>query len=574
LYYSLLTGAIYLLCAGIGWRRAALLWGGALIVGLSVSVVQWLPTMDLAHHSTRGVGSPLQFMTSFSLVPRQLPSLIFPHSFGSPAFGTYVGVQYCWEVCGYLGVLALPLAVWGAVRRRGRAWPFVVIGAVGLVLALGSGNPVYQILQHVPVINNMRAAGRYLLLWTVAGAALAAEGLEALLTPGRSRSWATVLAELGVVIAAYACVIAPLRCALAWPAYRGRPAILPSEWVFLAFGLLLFALVVIAARAGGFRPLLWTCLGAALLADLVAFAVPLAPLAPVGALYQPPWTVRLIAADRSWYRVWAWMTMAEEDPFFGEAWPWAKDFNWFIWDEKRLKPNLPTCWGMRAISTDATFMPKIRASVRGGAQARGNVRDARGLLPVASLLGAKYLVLRRPLAGLELLGTGDGLWLYRNPQALPRAWVVGAAQAVADPREEVGGSISADFPLREWAVLDAPPPVPLTTRREIPAKITFEDPRPEVMRMHTRTDAPGMLVVSETYDGDWQATLDGRRVRLYRADYIVRAVFLPAGEHTVEFRYRSFAYRLGLLVSLVMAALWTSLALHLWWRRRRSLVCS
>jgi hypothetical protein len=138
-----------------------------------------------------------------------------------------------------------------------------------------------------------------------------------------------------------------------------------------------------------------------------------------------------------------------------------------------------------------------------------------------------------------------------------------------DESAEVERATSAGVDHRQGVLLDAPPPIPLNTRGEVPSKITFEEPRPEILRVRTRTAAPGMLVVSETYNDDWRATLDGRQTRIYRAEYFVRAVFLPAGEHTVEFRYDNAAYRLGLGISLFMAALWTVLALRVWSRGRR-----
>jgi hypothetical protein len=191
------------------------------------------------------------------------------------------------------------------------------------------------------------------------------------------------------------------------------------------------------------------------------------------------------------------------------------------------------------------------------------------LRPTADLLGVKYLLLGFPQPGLEHLGQRHRLLLYRNPQALPRAWVVGAADAAVDQRQEMIEAIAPSFSRRERALLDAPPPIPLATPGEIPSKITFEEPRPETLRLRTRTAAPGMLVVSEVYDPDWQATMDGEKVRVYRANHLVRAVYLPPGEHIVEFRYDNLAYQMGFRISLFMAALWTVLALRVWSRGRR-----
>jgi uncharacterized membrane protein YfhO len=58
-----------------------------------------------------------------------------------------------------------------------------------------------------------------------------------------------------------------------------------------------------------------------------------------------------------------------------------------------------------------------------------------------------------------------------------------------------------------------------------------------------------MLVVSETFYPAWRAYIDGHPAHIYVADYMFRAVAVPAGEHQVEMRYKSASFQLGLLVS-------------------------
>ena len=77
---------------------------------------------------------------------------------------------------------------------------------------------------------------------------------------------------------------------------------------------------------------------------------------------------------------------------------------------------------------------------------------------------------------------------------------------------------------------------------------TYEADR---IRLETATAASGLLVLSEAYYPAWKAYVDGRPVPLYAADHVLRAVPVPAGEHTVELRYESWSLRVGILVSLI-----------------------
>ena len=63
--------------------------------------------------------------------------------------------------------------------------------------------------------------------------------------------------------------------------------------------------------------------------------------------------------------------------------------------------------------------------------------------------------------------------------------------------------------------------------------------------------------------------MDGRAVPVLRADYLLRAVVVPAGRHRVEFRYESPAVRRGLLVSLGSLAVILVMFGMAWWSARR-----
>jgi uncharacterized membrane protein YfhO len=51
--------------------------------------------------------------------------------------------------------------------------------------------------------------------------------------------------------------------------------------------------------------------------------------------------------------------------------------------------------------------------------------------------------------------------------------------------------------------------------------------------------------MSDLYTPDWHALIDDREVKLYRANYAYRAISVPAGRHTVVFRYSPLSYTIG-----------------------------
>ena len=77
--------------------------------------------------------------------------------------------------------------------------------------------------------------------------------------------------------------------------------------------------------------------------------------------------------------------------------------------------------------------------------------------------------------------------------------------------------------------------------------------------------APGFVVLVDTWDPGWQATVDGEPATVLRANLALRAVAVPAGEHLVEMRYRPRSVLVGAGFSGVATALLLGLA----WRDRQ-----
>ena len=69
--------------------------------------------------------------------------------------------------------------------------------------------------------------------------------------------------------------------------------------------------------------------------------------------------------------------------------------------------------------------------------------------------------------------------------------------------------------------------------------------------MAVETDQPGYLVLSDAYYPGWRATIGRQPAPLERANYAFRAVYVPAGQYTVEFMFEPLIWRIGLGVSAV-----------------------
>ena len=69
--------------------------------------------------------------------------------------------------------------------------------------------------------------------------------------------------------------------------------------------------------------------------------------------------------------------------------------------------------------------------------------------------------------------------------------------------------------------------------------------------IEVKASQPAMLFLGDTHYPGWSARIDGRETPIYRANYLFRAVAIPAGTHTVEFTYAPRSFRIGAMISLL-----------------------
>jgi len=75
-----------------------------------------------------------------------------------------------------------------------------------------------------------------------------------------------------------------------------------------------------------------------------------------------------------------------------------------------------------------------------------------------------------------------------------------------------------------------------------------------------------LLVLSETHYPGWQATVDSQSAPIFRADYVLRTVPVPAGEHTVELTFRPLTFIIGAIITAL--TLLTVLILLIFYQRK------
>ncbi len=166
----------------------------------------------------------------------------------------------------------------------------------------------------------------------------------------------------------------------------------------------------------------------------------------------------------------------------------------------------------------------------------------------------------------RLVEETEGARVYENLHAMPRAWLAPEVLNV-NPNQALDAIKTGRLPdgrgfdPRQTALIETPLTVD-SLGADSKASATIASLSATRMEVRTESTRAGFLVTSDAFYPGWRASIDGRVVPLYRADYAIRGVPVPAGEHTVRFDYRPRSFYLGAGISLVSMLLLIVLAVR------------
>ena len=187
--------------------------------------------------------------------------------------------------------------------------------------------------------------------------------------------------------------------------------------------------------------------------------------------------------------------------------------------------------------------------------------------PRLDLLNATYGLSRTPPSDPRwepVFDDPSGVTVYRSRTVLPRAYVVYDAQVVENAEASLARTLDLTFDPRQSVILEQTPLdwTPPASPPTIPPQVKLVEHDANHVTLNVVTDAPGLLVLTDTYLPGWRASVGGQPTPLYIANHAFRAVMVPAGTHSVTFTYAPASLRWGVgisgaaLVVLVVGALW------------------
>lgn len=543
--YVLLYTFLYILFAVVAskkWERLLIAFV-SVVVGILFAAPQIVPALDAYRTSLRS-----SIFTNGEIISWQYIITIFsPDFYGNPVtrndwFGHYA------EWSSFVGVVPLLLAVSLWFTRPNNRNTIFFSAMAGMFLLFALPTPLTSLLYaaHIPVLSTS-AASRIIILVSFSLAVLSGFGLDAVRVSWEKRSYNKMIAWgltalvfiMGLWIILY--FLRPLPPEKLVVAIRNT--ILPT----LYLGATLFVVglgYVLHTRFRHALPYLLIVLAAT---DALRFAVKWMPFDPKEYVYP-----RLTVIEKT-----IRLTAENHAHVFGN-----------IGNEVGSAFGIQLLEGYDAVYQEryGRFISAITTGIQGSGERSVVKFDKRGVYSeeVLRLLGVRYYVHKKsdgrfPWAypfwefpDYRSVWEDDHFQILENTKSLPRAFLASSYKVITDDQAILDALFSPETDRRQTLILEVEPSVKPATG---PGEATIQRYTSNNIQIHTSADTPKLLFLSDVFDPEWHAAVDGKPVQLYRADYDFRAVAVPAGTHIVRMWYWPKSITWG-LIAFGFGTLW------------------
>ena len=576
-----------------------------LATGFALAATQWVPVMELLHNSNRKI-VPTEIGYIY-LPPWYAATLIFPNLFGS-AYDTdtltlFTALNVSHDHILYLSIAALlPLcfciyALWRARKLdqtdfnsagdQGRARFFLWLCLFAAVVMMAA--PVYvHVTKFIPVLQVIRVTVRVWVLFIFSAAVLVGFGVDLLLKPSGPALAAFTRIWRKLVIAAVALAVLAMLLALlaqatgfaqntdqsGMMAFARKtaaalsPQLLPPGVAVVIPLVFLFALLFLLKRRATeriSRSTFFASLLALLIIDLFWISVQFNPTYDRSRVFPATETTEFVRSLEPG-RVLVVPSDLETNRKVDSA------------TEKIIAPpNTLLPYRISTITGKNQQFPRWYREYASLVEPQPNLSHVvfdRTNSRYFDLLNVRYVITRQsaePPAGLALLKSAEGVSVYENKNALPRAFLVGRAIEVSNPQDALAALADQSFDPKTTAVIQTQiSNLKFQISNSQSARV-IEDKRNRVL-IETQSEGDCLLVLSDNYYPGWKAYVDGVETDVLRANHTMRAVALSGGSHVVSFDFDPLTLKVSIYISSIAAACVLISLLLLWVREKRQSV--
>jgi len=558
----------------------------AFIIGIALSSIYLLPTIETTTHITRSKATEYKFGSSTSLAPADLLTFISPDIYGTeigyPKYNTYWKENYN-VLYGYVGLFSLILALIALLFKRNKyTWAVFGVTLFTLLFALGKYTPFYYIVYNtIPLFKLFRGPAKMLFMYVFSMSVLAGIGSSFLFERIKKKqatilNWIKRLLIISLIFSTLILGMVLLNKGSFMNVgesmirqqyeegdklheldyYLNRVELMYNElirdvvfvWFLLLFSILLLNYKIKNPRKTKLKYFM-IALILLIILDLFFYCIPkIEYVKDSKEIFIKDDLIEFLEKDNTYFRIMDTTRGLDQElavrhdiyKIGGYDVVILLDYNRFI--------DLLTEGNEELYIKHTLEFETLNASEI----IRYNILN---------LLNVKYLLTEEKLKNdnLKLVHTGTvyinrldinrEVKIYENKEVLPRAFIVRNAKIIKE-KEDIFDELKIVNPKKEIIIEKDFKDISKNNRGEFKeAKIVFYSPNKIIVNISLET--PGFLVLSEKYYPGWKAFDNENKIEIMKTDYVLRSVYLEKGEHKVEFIYDPLSYKIGKVITIL-----------------------
>ncbi|OGS38531.1 MAG: hypothetical protein A2551_07935 [Elusimicrobia bacterium RIFOXYD2_FULL_34_30] len=480
-YYTIVLSFFYFIfnLKKLPVLRAIISFSAFIIIGLCISAIQWLPTLELVNFTARKTGfakDAARWWWSYNF--SDIITWIFPFSYGSPYDNSYIKMHSIFfENSFFFGKIALIIGLFGLYFNLKKFKYFVYLIIITLIISLASSLGINKLLDMIPGFEQFRLHQRTLIFAVF-----------------------SICLFLGHFINK-----------------------LKSDFLkILIFILVIIELLLFAQKQNAFyNRISW--------------------------LSTPP-SVDFIKNDTDFFRVWNINSFSKASQIAnGFSGNLITYFNY----KNFLQPNSNIIWNIPAIEGHGALRPKRFYEIWDKMVTSGIGFET---LRFIGFAGGKYIITTYSLLpdfvtfrkDFEFYENMPTIKIYENK--LYSRKVFFANNAIVLPENRIIDKLfEKNFDIFKTVILEE---YPDNFRYEGTGSVNIKKYSEKEIEFETESDEGGFLVLNDTWYPGWEAYVNGKKFKIFKADYLFRALEIPKGNCSIKLAYNPKYYNIGKIVSI------------------------
>lgn len=538
----------------------------SLVFGIGLSSIQLLPLMELLKESIR-LKDPL-FRFCFSMPPENLITLLTPGFFGWISNALWWGKWFPWESTLYVGVLPILLSFFAIIKGGKYAKFFAFLLLFSWVLSIGVYLPIFKcVFNYLPAFNLFRANGRFLTLTAFSFSVLTAFGCRGLKNYYNDKGIDRKLIFTIIFGLVLLFILIGLKFILSqlWKKFfyfvisydklatetgfnfgQGFNPLQAKEITISELNksiiILLEAIVILIFYASRLlkERIMKFLIAAFIIFDLLSFGGNYLSGFSLKDSYLDNKTVDFLKSNIGQSRYLAMRTL--------------------IWNPGIMN-RIPSIGGYSGVVPRRynEFLNFTQERPLDGAIALDAITKLSKLFELVNLkfvlVNKEYVTFAAP--HFKHVFSNGNIDIYQAATTLPKAFIVHKAKFILKRDDILDALLDGSFDFKDEVILEENFKL---IKLENPSKLIEQEPKiitylPERVVVKADSKSDGYMILCDNYYPGWKAYLDGKKIPILKADYILRAVFLPAGSHTIEFIYAPASLKLGFAITVLFLIL-------------------